>query len=305
MKPIASAIALLGLFFALSGCEDTLTEVDASTEVEVAPIIASPRTIEFESYTELDTLFVELGYTQARWQDGIREVPRVYLSSIPERWRSSTSKTVTVQKKKELFFRLLGPLVLRANELVEVERAWLLEQEGAPLGSRLQSLYKDYRVEEGKFEALLIRVDSVPVSLVLAQAAEESGWGTSRFAALGNALFGQWTFGKGMAPLHRREEKGDYSIAAFESLLDSVVAYMRNINSHPAYRELRRVRANDRRNATASSGHELAKTLTSYSERGEDYIHSLHTIMRVNSLGATDSAYLADGVAIVLVPVSQ
>ena len=298
MKPIVFALALLGFFFSLYGCDNT------STEIEEAPIVDGPQTIEFESYVELDTLFVELGYTQQRWQDGIREVPRVYLSSIPERWRSSTSKTVTVQKKKELFFRLLGPLVLRANELVQAERAWLLEQKGAQLGPRLQAMYKDYRVEEGKFEELLTRVDSVPVSLVLAQAAEESGWGTSRFAALGNALFGQWTFGKGMAPLQRREEKGEYSIAAFESLLDSVMAYMRNINSHPAYQELRRVRAATRHNGRAVSGHELAKTLTSYSERGDDYIHTLHTIMRVNTLGATDSAYLADGAAIVLVPVN-
>jgi Bax protein len=265
------------------------------------------QTFEFTSYLELEELFAEIGYTRENWQKGVKEVPRLYLANIPERWRSTTSKTVTVQKKKELFFRLLGPLALRANELILAEREWLIDQRSAgpdkAPSENLRSMYENYRVEPGDFDQLLERVDMVPPSLILAQAAEESGWGTSRFAALGNALFGQWTYGKGIAPLQRRQEKGNYSIAAFDTPLDSVRAYMRNINSHPAYRDLRDKRAAVRKDGGSVTGHELAKTLTKYSERGEDYVHSLHAIMRVNKLGPTDQAHLAAGAAVELMPV--
>lgn len=304
LKKTAFAIAVFGLCLLIPGCGKPAPQGDTVIVSDPAPVPAAPKTIEFESYTEIDALFAELGYTQERWGEGIKEVPRVYLSNIPERWRSTTSKTVTVQKKKELFFRLLGPLVLRANELLHEERTWLLKQRGVTASPRLQAMYENYRVEQGQYDALFARIDSVPVSLVLAQAAEESGWGTSRFAALGNALFGQWTYGKGMAPLARREEKGNYSIAAFASLQDSVNAYMRNINSHPAYAEFRQARAKARQASQDLSGYELAKTLTKYSERGEDYIHTLHTIMRVNNLGAADNAFLAEGTPILLVPTS-
>lgn len=305
MKESVSGLALVLLFVSLFGCDSTPSVDSTLPEDDSTVVAANARTMEFESYTELETLFLELGYTQESWQEGVREVPRLELKHIPERWGSSTSKSVSVQKKKALFFRLLGPLVLRANELIQEERSWLVEQKGAEPSPRIQLVYEHYRVRDGDFDELLARVDSVPVSLVLAQAAEESGWGTSRFATLGNALFGQWTYDEGIEPLQRRTKKGQYRIAAFDSPLDSVIAYMRNINSHRAYRELRRVRSADRHEGNSSSGHELAKTLIGYSERGEAYIQSLHTIMRVNQLGPTDRAYLAAGEAIYLVPVTR
>jgi uncharacterized FlgJ-related protein len=266
---------------------------------------SEPLRFEFRSYTDIEVLFAERGYTPAAWAQGVREVPRLYLTNIPERWRSSTSREVTVQKKKALFFRLLGPLVLRANELILADRVWLEADSASDDSARLDALFETYRVRTRDFDELLRRVDAVPPSLAMAQAAEESGWGTSRFADLGNALFGQWTFGDGIAPLERREEKGKYSIAAFDSPLDSVRAYMRNINSHPAYADLRRVRADARASGSQASGFELARTLTKYSERGEDYVHSLHAIMRVNRLGPTDEASLEQGAATHLVPVGE
>jgi uncharacterized FlgJ-related protein len=260
---------------------------------------------EFSSFTEVEGLFEERGYTPENWQNGIKEVPRLYLSHIPQRWRSTTSKSISVQKKKQLFFRLLGPLVLRANELILEERNWLLIRSNQASNPRLDALLEAYRVRDGNIEDLISRVDAVPPSLVLAQAAEESGWGTSRFADLGNALFGQWTYGAGIAPLQRRKEKGQYSIAAFDSPLDSIRAYLQNINSHPAYQELRKVRAAARAKGGIASGYDLARTLTKYSERGEDYVHSLHAIMRVNKLAPTDSAYLARAKAVVLLPIGE
>jgi uncharacterized FlgJ-related protein len=150
-----------------------------------------------------------------------------------------------------------------------------------------------------------MRVDIIPPSLALAQAAEESGWGTSRFADVGNALFGQWTWSEGIAPLEQREGKGDYRIAKFDSPLDSVRAYMLNLNTHAAYRSLRERRREMRVRGDQLSGWELAETLTSYSERGAAYVETLHTIMRVNRLAATDSAYLTDSPPIYLTPVGE
>jgi uncharacterized FlgJ-related protein len=153
---------------------------------------------------------------------------------------------------------------------------------------------------------LLERVDIVPVSLALSQAAEESGWGTSRFAAEGNALFGQWTWGgEGIKPEQQRAALGDHRIAAFESPLQSVMAYMHNLNTHPAYAELRAMRARLRREGQPIRGRKLAEALTKYSERGQAYVDSLHAIMSVNHLDAADEAHLGDGPTIYLVPVGD
>ena len=138
----------------------------------------------------------------------------------------------------------------------------------------------------------------------MAQAAEESGWGTSRFAAEGNALFGQWAWsGQRIRPAQQRGQLGDYGIAAFEAPLQSVVAYVRNLNTHAAYAQLRARRAELLESGSSVSGWVLAETLTRYSERGQEYVDTLHTIMRVNRLEATDEAYLNGGRSIFLVPV--
>ena len=271
-------------------------------ETNQQPPPPTQQIFEFSSYTEIEQLFADLNYTEENWARGIKAVPRLYLQSIPERWRATTSREVSVRKKKELFFRLLGPLALRANELVLEQRDWVVANRQNPSDPHMLALLDTYRVTDGDIDELLIRVDSVPVSLVLAQAAEESGWGTSRFAALGNALFGQWTYGEGMAPKQRRADKGNYSIAAFDSPLDSVRAYLLNINRHAAYADLRRLRAQARAAEERASGYELANTLLKYSERGQHYVESLHTIIRVNELADADDAYLSPEPPIHLVP---
>jgi len=136
---------------------------------------------------------------------------------------------------------------------------------------------KRYRVTDGGITALLERIDVIPTSLILAQSAEESGWGTSRFVRQGNALFGQWAWGddEGIVPKGREEGK-THVIKAFGSLMDSVRAYARNINSHPAYQSLRERRAALRADGQMITGWELAETLTKYSERGAEYVDSIH-----------------------------
>jgi Bax protein len=277
---------------------------------------------EFTSYTEVGELFEKLGYTPETWQAGIRVVPRVYLTTVAPRWRDRVSKEVSVLTKKRIFFRALAPLVLRSNEFILRDRARLEEivgrRGGGGLGdadrqwlTELAAAYgvvKDDQatVDQAVLAELMLRVDAVPVSLTLAQCAEESGWGTSRFAAEGNALFGQWSWGgEGIKPLEQRKGMGDYRIAAFETPLESVMAYMLNLNTHAAYAGLRSRRAELRARGERISGWELAETLDKYSERGPAYVESLHGIMKVNRLDPADDAYLGDGPTIWLVPVGD
>jgi uncharacterized FlgJ-related protein len=278
---------------------------------------------EFSSYMDVQTLFERLNYTPEAWQEGIREVPRAYLTTIAPRWRDRVSKEVSVLTKKRIFFRALAPLALRSNELILRDRKRVVELGGrladngaldnddhmwfAQLAVRYGVIKDEDDPIDGKVvDELLRRVDAVPVSLVLSQCAEESGWGTSRFAAEGNALFGQWSWsGQGIKPEQQREGMGDYRIAAFENPLASVMAYMMNLNTHQAYAALRAKRAEMRAAGETISGWALAETLDKYSERGEAYVESLHAIMRVNRLDPADDAYLGDGPTIFLVPVGQ
>jgi Bax protein len=277
---------------------------------------------EYTSYLELADLAEQLNYTNATWQAGDREVPRAYLTNIPARWRDRVADEVTVDIKKRLFFRLGMPLVLRANELIErrrkkAQRIGTAVVAGDAVAAEdaawLERTAVTYAVKdpEAPFDAatlaaLLKRIDIVPVSLALAQAAEESGWGTSRFAAEGNSLFGQWSWDENaIRPEQQRAALGDYGIAAFETPLESVISYMHNLNTHRAYAALRDQRAALRAAGEPIDGWALAETLTSYSERRAAYVDSLHTIMRVNDLNPMDGAYLGDGPTIYLVPVGE
>ena len=275
---------------------------------------------EFRNYKDMIELFTELSYTPEAWQAGIREIPRVYLPIIGERWGSTSSKEVTIENKKRLFFRALAPLILRSNELIMRDRERLADirstfSQNTPLDQMDQiwilKLAKEYRLKPEKDELttsmldeLWLRVDIVPVSLALAQSAEESGWGTSRFAALGNAVYGQWSWGKdAIKPEQQREELGDYGIASFESLQQSICAYMINLNTHNAYSSLRNKRGELRSNGDKIQGTVLAEQLTKYSERGEEYVKGLKSLMDYNQLSPADDAYLTDDPPIYLVPV--
>jgi Bax protein len=275
----------------------------------------NPRVVPLSNYKQVLELFDELNYTSEAWQAGIREVPRIYLSEITDRWSKVTTKEIDIPLKKKLFFRAIGPLALRSNELIlqdrtrleaignnggnasSDEQAWL-----AGLASSYGLNTDDYSNDTALIEALLSRVDIVPPSLVLAQAAEESGWGTSRFAFKGNALFGQWTWGeKGIRPTEQRDGKGDYKIATFDAPLQSVQAHAQNLNTHRAYVAFRAERARLRAAGARISGDVLAGTLSSYSERGADYVKTLRGIMSYNKLDPADDAYLGNNQAIVMV----
>jgi len=312
-----AAFVLIGLLGTQTACDSAEQKVPATGTTADRPV----ERFEFDSGAQLEELINKLNYTPQAWKDGVREVPRLYITYISPRWRDKTSKELDVTTKKSVFFRLLGPLVLHANELIQADRARVAsivealrsKQAVSPEDQNfLRETMTVYKVGEGDLadpslqDKLLRRIDVLPPSLVLAQAAEESGWGTSRFAIKGNALFGMWTWsGEGVTPLQQRTNLGNYKIAAYETPLQSVIAYMHNLNTHQAYLELRVRRAELRKAGTKVTGWELAKTLTSYSERGQAYVDSLHALMKVNRLQPVDDAYLGDGPTILLIPIGE
>jgi len=263
--------------------------------------------VQIQSLDGLMTLFKKHQYTAKDWQKGNREVPRLTFDGVNEKWKKSSSQ-IPVKQKKQVFFRLMAPLVLMSNENILAEREVV---ESALLSApALLAIAKKYRVVKGTTSSLteeqrlqlLQQVDIMPPSLALAQAAEESGWATSRFTEEGNAFFGQWDFsGKGMTPKQQRKELGNYGLARFDSPLGSVEGYMLNINITGAYKNLRVLRAKLRQENKAITGLELAGTLDKYSERGQAYIDGLRSMIRYNKLEDVDEAYLSDTILIKLV----
>ncbi|MGI9341730.1 MAG: glucosaminidase domain-containing protein, partial [Gammaproteobacteria bacterium] len=219
-----------------------------------------------------------------------------------------------VAEKKEIFYRFMLPLVMHANAMVMDRRARLermREQlaagqspprdELAWLGEAAQLLRISNPEIESKDDAprivdeALYRLDVIPAGLVLGQAAYESGYGTSRFAVEGNALFGQWTYGdNGLVPEQQRKNLGDHRIAAFDWPFDSVRGYFINLSSHPAYDEFRRLRADRRAAGKPLTSLALADGLIRYSERGQKYVDTLKGIIRVNKLDIADDAVFRD-----------
>jgi len=263
--------------------------------------------IHINSLDELMHLFKQYDYTNEAWQKGHREVPRITFDGVSEKWKQ-TSNHIPVKLKKNVFFRLMAPLVLMSNENILKERAIV---KTAPLTSpKLKLIAQKYRISTDKVnkinekirQELLNKVDVMPPSLALAQAAEESGWATSRFTEEGNAFFGQWDFsGKGMVPKHQRKELGNYGLARFDSPLASVEGYMLNINTTFAYAKLRTMRAELRNANKPITGLALANTLDKYSERGQAYIDSIQSMIRYNNLQQVDSAYLSNNILIKLI----
>ena len=274
--------------------------------------------VTFAKPDDVVAYFHSINYSVANWQQGDRSVPRVYLTHIPDHWRDHYAGAVSTENKKKYFFFMLTPMVLRANETIARQRAFVEAMQQTRAWAEqdrkhLQDIAAEYAVtapqsagDAAAFNTLLRRVDVVPASLAMAQAAIESGWGTSRFASEGNALFGQWTWGDdAIAPQRVRTELGNYGIRSFKTPFESIAAYMHNLNTHPAYKALRRMRAQARQQQQPLSGKALAAGLEKYSERGEAYVKEIRTLIRVNRLTEVDKAYLRDGRATVLQPVEE
>ena len=228
-------------------------------------------------------------------------VPRLQLASMPK----NLSLINVADRKKEIFFKTVLPLVLQVNEEITTERKRLKDiRARVSSGLKIEATDKlwlaimadRFNTKRGDIEAILSRHDVVPPSLALAQAATESAWGTSRFVREGNAMFGQWTFSsskKGIVPDGRTAGK-THRIEAFPSLMASVRSYASNLNRHRAYREFRKIRAIMRAKGGPIDGHLLAPTLHRYSERGAAYVSELQSIIEINDLRGLDNARLMD-----------
>lgn len=205
------------------------------------------------------------------------------------------------QERKDAFFGYVLPLVQERNQEILQTRQELQSwcQQAGDLSSgqkrELQKLAKQYRMEgfdpsqEAQWNALLARVDVVPPSLALAQAANESAWGTSHFARTAYNYYGQWCFEKGCGVVPKSRDTGkSHEVARFDSPKESVEAYMQNLNSHPAYAQLRQIRKNLRQSDQPITGVALAAGLGRYSERGDEYIKELRSMIRYNELDEYD-----------------
>lgn len=332
MLPISG---LLFLFF-LSACNDQSDSETATTTGEPGVEAPAPEAETVQQASETAPTFdkevLVFAGTDAvtNWldseqgwgglhDDGTGGAPYALFTAINPSW-SEVSKTLQVERKKQLFYRFLLPLVLHANKMVRERRAQVLEiqrkvvasealdeQELALLRHGLVTL----RVIDaetaasvtaltpelgGYFEQLLYRLDEFPAGLALGQAAYESGYGTSRFALAGNALFGQWTWGDdGIKPKEQRTEShGNHRIAAYDWPFDSVRSYFINLMSHPSYEDLRRLRADLRAKGEPLDSLVMADGLIRYSERGQVYVDELKAMIRRNGLERADHVELRD-----------
>ena len=235
------------------------------------------------SAAELEARFDRLGYA---WPPG-EQIPAIALQRLPPDFAEMRSNTA----RKHLFLRALLPIVLAENRRLREQRQLALllldnpPQEKGELDKWLTKVARKYRIRGDLHSAenraeLLKRLDEIPSALALAQAALESGWGTSRFALEGNSLFGQWTYkkGDGLTP-EDRDEDATHSVKAFPNLQASVRAYLHNLNIGHAYQELRDTRARLRAEGKPLDPLKLAAHLQRYSQRGEDYVREVRRMI--------------------------
>ena len=228
--------------------------------------------------------------------DDVREsklVKPVALTLLPAEIKMIES----TKKRKEFFIQIVLPLILKENNNIRLDRKMLFNIINKSNNTKiekkwLEKKYKQYGVASKDLSTLKIRMDEVPVSLAIAQAAKETGWGTSRFAQEGNALFGQWTWsGEGLKPKEADENKG-HKVMKFNVLQASVRAYQRNLNTHRTYENFRLARAHLRDKGKDLDSMILSQFLDNYAETGSQYVEVLQKIIKQNNLQDFDDAKL-------------
>ena len=209
-------------------------------------------------------------------------LPTIALSDVPD-FASYTD----VNQKKAAFFDYMYPRILAENKKVMLERDIVIKASPA---DKLKVICEKYssdceEIDEAKRAKLLERVDVIPPSLVLAQSANESAWGTSRFARDANNFFGQWCFsaGCGLVP-SARDAGATHEVRKFADAQQSVGAYLFNLNTGRVYSSLRKLRAAARAAGETPDGHELASGLVKYSQRGEAYVKEIKSMISYNKL---------------------
>ena len=245
------------------------------------------------SASTIDQLFKETNYNL----DDVRKtklVKPIRLSLLP----GEIKKIESTQKKKNLFIQIVLPLILEENNRIKLNRKKLFNILNKNINTAaekrwLNSKFKQYGVLKKDLSTLKIRMDEVPVSLAIAQAAKETGWGTSRFAIEGNALFGQWTWtGEGIKPAGIDSDDATHKVMKFKVLKASVRAYQRNLNTHGSYRKFRSIRAKMRDSDEQLDSLILANYLDKYAATGKEYTKIIKQIIKQNFLKDFDKVKL-------------
>jgi len=242
--------------------------------------------------SEIDALFKEVKYNLKEVRD-TKLVKPIDIGLLPK----EIKKIESTKKRKEMFIKIVLPLIVKENNKIRIDRKRLFvilsKNSNTDIEKKwLQKKYKQYGVRQNDLLTLKIRMDEIPVSLAIAQAAKETGWGTSRFALKGNALFGQWTWsGEGLKP-KKAEQGQDHKVMKFHSLQLSVRAYLRNLNTHSSYKNLRKARTDLRNRDKTLDSLILSKYLDKYAETGNEYIDVLQKIIQQNNLKDFDDARL-------------
>ena len=224
-------------------------------------------------------------------------VKPIYFTQFPR----DLDNLQSVQLKKETFIKIVLPLIVAENEKILDDREKLKVLIDKKFTSDLEKQWLrqkllEYKVKKGNLDELFFRMDMIPVSIALAQAAKESGWGTSRFALEGNAIFGQWTWdGQGIAPLKRDGDK-NHKILKFPILRASVKAYKNNLNTHKSYSKFREKRKTLRIKNKKISGLALTDTLKNYAQTGSEYTKILNQIIKQNRLSDFEPVRLVNSV---------
>ena len=206
-------------------------------------------------------------------------------------------KIENTKKRKNLFIQIILPLIIKENNYIKLDRKKLFSILNKNRNTKkeknwLNLKFKQYGVVNKDLSTLKIRMDEIPISMAIAQAAKETGWGTSRFAQEGNALFGQWTWsGEGIKP-SQADDDTTHKIMKFKVLQASIKAYQRNLNTHSSYKSFRSARAQLRDDEKKLDSKILTKHLDKYAETGQEYVKILQQIIRQNNLKDFDDAKL-------------
>ena len=226
-----------------------------------------------------------------------KKVKPIYFTQFPK----DLDEISNVKLKKETFIKIVLPLVVAENQKIlndksKLEKIVKRKNQTEKQKLWLNQKFKEYKINDKNLAELDRRMDIIPISIALAQAAKESGWGTSRFALEGNAIFGQWTWdGSGIAPLDRSKEK-KHKILRFPILRASVKAYKNNINTHKGYKEFRKKRFQLRKKNRQIAGLQLIHSLDRYAQTGQEYTKTLEKIILQNSLAEFENVMLTNSV---------
>ena len=264
--------------------KDLLVDIFSLNELETDTVRLNASTIK--------QLFEDTNYSL----DDVREkklVKPVALTLLPQ----EIKKIENTKKRKEFFIQIVLPLILKENNNIRLDRKRLFsiinKNNNTSLEKKwLEKKYKQYGIPSKDLSILKIRMDEIPVSLAIAQAAKETGWGTSRFAQEGNALFGQWTWsGEGLKPKEADKNEG-HKVMKFNVLQASVRAYQRNLNTHSSYKDFRKARAKLRDEGMELDSIILSEHLDKYAETGQKYVNTIQKIINQNNLKDFDDAKL-------------